>query len=96
VEPFAEPAFDPDPAAHALDQILRDRKPQPCTSVLARRRRIRLAERLEHPAALLGRHADPRIADPEMQLDLGVPLCDFLHADDDLAFSVNLTALLRD
>src|SRR5207244_2026438 len=62
-------ALDPDPAAHHLNELRRDRQPQPSAAILARRGGIRLLEGLEDALLLLGRDADPRVGDGEMEDD---------------------------
>src|SRR5262249_55145312 len=58
---FARLAFDPNPAAHHLDEALADRQPQPGAAELARGRAVRLRERLEELRDLLGGHPDAAI-----------------------------------
>ncbi len=52
-------------AAHQGRQIATDRKAEAGASETARCRGVRLGEFLEQPARLFGRHADPRVGDPE-------------------------------
>src|SRR5262249_29436676 len=60
-------ARNADPAAHELDELLRDREPETGAAVAPRRRRVDLAERPEEPLAALGGDPDPRVADLEAE-----------------------------
>ena len=67
VLPWPGLALDPDPAAHQLDQLAGDGQAQPGAAVLARRRAVRLGERLEDrlaacPAGCRCRCRGPRSA----------------------------------
>ena len=60
--PGAGLAFEPDAAAHQVDQAAADRQAETGAAMLARRRHVGLRERLKQPRRLLGRHADPGVA----------------------------------
>ncbi|MNE44895.1 hypothetical protein D3C80_1391520 [compost metagenome] len=68
--PYARLALHPDGPAHQLHQMLGDGQAQPGAAVFTRGGTVGLAERLKHARALLGAHADPAVAHPEMQLRL--------------------------
>ena len=82
---FASLALDPDAPAHEFDQVFADDQPQPGAAVFARGAGIGLAETLEHLAALLWRHADTGVFDPEVQFDTVVMVGHFFDADDNFA-----------
>ena len=60
-------AFDPQPAAHQLDQPQRNRQPEARAAEAARRRAVGLGEGLEDVLLLVGGNADAGIADAEVQ-----------------------------
>ena len=63
----ARRAFNRQIAPHQPGQSPADRQSQPCPPKLPTGRTVGLRERLEQPALLLGRHANARIADGELQ-----------------------------
>jgi hypothetical protein len=79
------PRLHADPAAHQLGQSLRDREPQPRAAILARRRAVGLAERLEDGLGLVGGDADAGVGDGELEPDAAAKLLAGAHADHDLA-----------
>ena len=70
VLPLPTVALDPDPPAHHRDQLRRDRQAQARAAVLARRRAVRLGERLEDRPCLSAGMPMPVSRDHEMQHDL--------------------------
>ena len=62
-------ALDPDVAAHQRDELCRNRESQPRAAVPARRRPVRLCERLEDRVLLLPGDADAGIDDAEPEAD---------------------------
>ncbi len=58
-------ALHPYLAAHELDELARDRKPQPRAAILARGGGVGLGEGLEEARLLLFSHADARVPDLE-------------------------------
>src|SRR5262249_58459288 len=75
-------AANRDVAAHHLTETAADRQPQAGPAVLARRRVVALAERLEQPVHLLGSDADATVADMEGNRVAPLPgLADHFHLD---------------
>src|SRR5439155_9886926 len=66
--PFARLAFDAHIAAHHLAKMTRNRQTKTTAAVLARRRGIRLRERLEQFVHLVLGHANARVADAEDEM----------------------------
>src|SRR5690606_5357611 len=64
---LALPAPHPDAAVHHLDEPPADGEAAARPAVLAGRRSVRLGEGLEQAGDLLGRHADARVADLELE-----------------------------
>ncbi|MNS25637.1 hypothetical protein D3C72_575360 [compost metagenome] len=78
-------ALYPNAPAHQFHQMPRDGQAQPGATVLAGGGAIGLAEGLKQARALLGVHADPGVAHPEMQLRLLSCRAPVLYAEHDLA-----------
>ena len=68
VEPSPAHALHPHRAAHQLGQALADREAEAGAAVLARGRRVELAELLEQAVGAIGRDADAGVADGDVQL----------------------------
>ena len=87
VERAAHPlfAFDPDAALHHLDQLLRNRQPEPRTAKAPRGRAVDLAKRVENLRLFLRRDANPRIAHRYMQANRITQFFFQHHIDYDLA-----------
>ena len=84
--PLPRLARQPDPAAHHLDQMRRDRQPQSGAAVAAGRRRVGLHERPEDLPLLVLRDADAGVGDGEAQRRLHRRSCARLATfDDDFA-----------
>ena len=86
-------ALGPHRAAHQLGEALADREAQPGAAVLARGRRIGLAERLEQPADGLGGQADAGVAHRERELRRRCLPAPRVTVSTTSPRSVNLTAL---
>ena len=67
VLPWPIDAFDPEAAAHQLDEPARDRQTQAGAAKAASRRSVGLRERLENLVVFLGADADARVRDAELQ-----------------------------
>src|SRR5690606_21148614 len=63
---LADFALDPHPAAHHLDEAVRDRETEAGAAVLTGRGSIRLRERIEDEIELVGRDPDSRIREREL------------------------------
>ena len=83
--PGAGLAFEPDAAAHQLDQAAADRQAETGAAMLARRRHVGLRERLKQLRRLLGRHADPGVAHGALELHLLAGPLDQLDVEPNLA-----------
>ena len=83
-EPRPDLAFDPDVAAHQLDQPRRDRQAEAGAAEAAGRRAVRLRERLEDQLLLVARDADAGVDDREVQADLAGQLRRDVDAQPDL------------
>ena len=70
----ADRALQADPAAHQLDQLLGDRRPEARAAEAARGGLLGLREALENPLLRLGRDADPGIAHRELEAHAGLAL----------------------
>jgi hypothetical protein len=75
----------PRPGAHELRELLRDRKPEAGTAVLARRRAVRLLERLEQARQLGGLHSDAGVDHVEAHDHAAIGLGDLARPHSDLA-----------
>ena len=64
---LARLALHPDAAAHQLDELRRDRQPQPGAAVLPRRGAVGLVKASKISLLLVRRNADAGVADQEMQ-----------------------------
>ena len=91
--PLAHHAFDPEAAAHQLDELARDRQTQTGAAKAAGRRSVGLRERLENLVVFLGADADSRVRDAELQgHGLGGRLVDD-HARDHFALGRELDGI---
>ena len=83
--PLARLALDPEAASHQRHQPRRDGQSQARAAVPARGRAVGLGEGLEDHGLLLGRNADARVLDAEVQADLVADPFLLHDANDDLA-----------
>ena len=83
--PLPDLALDPDPALHQLDELGRDRQPEPGALVPSRDVLVAAIERREDPALLVGRNpgAGVRDGEPQQRAPLRARLA--VHAHRDLA-----------
>ena len=76
-------ALHPDRTAHQLGQAAHDRQAQAGAAVLAGHRTVGLAEGLEQMGQPVGRNADARVRDRELQQGLAALCVMFAGFDDD-------------
>jgi hypothetical protein len=82
----AERALQPDAAAHQPDKVLGDRRAQARPAEAPGGGLVGLREALEDLALRLGRDADPRVPDRELEARRRVGLREHRHMDGDAAF----------